>query len=82
MNLTLQTRRAVVTLSLMALAMVCIVAKTAVGSDAMLAEKTPAQVESVTRASLEVSAGPVTVRVSVPVKVKSMAQSTGTIIRI
>lgn len=82
MNLALQTRRAVITLSLVALAMVCVVAKTATGSDATLAAEAPTHVELVRSASLEVSAGGVTVRVSVPVKVKSTARSAGTIVRI
>ncbi len=82
MNLALQTRRAVITLSLMALAMVCVVAKTATGNDAMIAAKAPTHVESVTRASLEISADSVTLRVSTPVKVRSTARSAGTIVRI
>jgi hypothetical protein len=82
MNLALQTRRAIITLSLMAVAMVCVVAKTATGSDAMRVAQAPAHVDAMTSASLEVSAGPVTVRVSVPVKMRSTARSANTVIGI
>ena len=61
MNLALQTRRAVITLSLVALAMVCVAAKTATRTDAALAADAPPRIEAVTRGAFEVSAGPASV---------------------
>ncbi len=55
MNLALQTRRAVITLSLMALAMACIAAKTMTRHDALSAA-TPVRVESTGAQTVQVSA--------------------------
>src|SRR6202012_5947553 len=55
MNLALQTRRAVITLSLMALALVCVAAKTATRTDG-LSVQTPMRVETM---AIDVPAGPV-----------------------
>jgi len=65
MNLALQTRRAVITLSLMALALVCVAAKTATRHDALSAEA-PVRVESM--AVETASAPPVVVKVAAKAK--------------
>ena len=86
MNLALQTRRAVITLSLVALAMVCVAAKTATRTDAMLSADALPSVEAVTRGAFDVSAGPVAVRVTQPtaiaVKAKVSARCDSKAIRI
>ncbi len=65
MNLALQTRRAVITLSLLALAMVCVVAKTATRHDALSAGM-PVRVENM---AVEVSAQPVMIKVAAKTRV-------------
>jgi hypothetical protein len=59
MNLALQTRRAVITLSLMALALACVAAKTATRHDALSADM-PARMETM---AAEASAKPVAIKV-------------------
>lgn len=63
MNLALQTRRAVITLSLMALALVCVAARTATRHDALSAA-----------APVHMKASE-TVQVSVPVAIKVVAKT-------
>jgi methionine-rich copper-binding protein CopC len=60
MNLALQTRRAVITLTLMALAMMCVAAKTATRHDALSADA-PTHVESMAADRVQVSITPVAV---------------------
>ena len=62
MNLALQTRRAVITLSLMALALVCVAAKTATRHDA-LSETTPVRVETMAVDVAQASVQPVAMKV-------------------
>jgi hypothetical protein len=85
MNLALQTRRAVITLSLMALAMACIAAK-ATRTDARLSAEAPVRVEAVAHQSIEVTGGSVVVRIAEPVTVnvaaKRVARCEGKIVRI
>jgi hypothetical protein len=81
MNLALQTRRAVITLSLMALAMVCVAAKTATRSDAALSADMP-RVESMSTDTVAVSAGRMTIHIAAPVTVKSTARCEAKIVRI
>jgi hypothetical protein len=71
MNLALQTRRAVITLSLLALAMVCVAAKTATGTNALSADA-PAHAGSAARG---VCAAPADVRVVAPVAVTVKTQT-------
>jgi methionine-rich copper-binding protein CopC len=59
MNLALQTRRAVITLGLMALALVCVAAKTATRHDALSSEA-PVRMENM---AVQASAAPVAVKV-------------------
>ena len=66
MNLALQTRRAVITLSLMALALVCVAAKTATRTDG-LSVQTPMRVETM---AIDVPAGPVALNVAARAKVR------------
>lgn len=67
MNLALQTRRAVITLSLLALAMVCVAAKTATRHDALSAEA-PVRVETMAVETAQVSAQPMAIRVAAKTK--------------
>ena len=63
MNLALQTRRAVITLSLLALAMACVAAKTATRHDALSAA-TPVRVETMAVETAQVSSQPVMINVA------------------
>ncbi len=61
MNLALQTLRAVITLSLMALALVCIAAKTVTRADALSAT-VPARVENMAIETVQTSTHPVVIK--------------------
>ena len=77
MNLALQTRRAVITLSLMALALACVAAKTATRHDALSADA-PARVESMAVQTIPATAQSVAVKVAT----KANARAEVRIIRI
>ena len=62
MNLALQTRRAVITLSLMALALVWVAAKTATRHDAF-SDATPVRVETMAVDAAQASVQPVAINV-------------------
>jgi hypothetical protein len=67
MNLALQTRRAVITLSLMALALVCVAAKTATRHDALSAEA-PLRMETMAVETVQVSAPQAAIKVAAKAK--------------
>ena len=67
MNLALQTRRAAITLTLLALAMACVAAKTVTRHDALSADA-PARVESMAVETAQVSSQPIAIKVGVKAK--------------
>jgi hypothetical protein len=70
MNLALQTRRAVITLSLMALALAWVAAKTTMRHDA-LSSQSPAHAESIATETVHVSAKPMAIKVAAKTKTRS-----------